>query len=252
MTMSIMSVLAQEESHIKSEVMNTSVEMRFKRGIFLTPKLFGYDLDGNGNLIINENEAKIVKLIFFMYLYGHSSSEIADILTGNEIRTPKGNTKWSSSTVIYILRNERHCGDVLARKTWTHDYIEHRKRKNKHDRNQYKSRDHHEAIVSREDFIAVQKLIDNAKYGNKGILPELKVITEGTLKGFVTVHCKWAGFTAQDYIRASKSVYSDMDNRECKSSSNTESAFDLRGYEIARSQFLTYRISRPSAYPVRT
>lgn len=252
MTMSIMSVLAQEESHIKSEVMNTSVEMRFKRGIFLTPKLFGYDLDGNGNLIINENEAKIVKLIFFMYLYGHSSSEIADILTGNEIRTPKGNTKWSSSTVIYILRNERHCGDVLARKTWTHDYIEHRKRKNKHDRNQYKSRDHHEAIVSREDFIAVQKLIDNAKYGNKGILPELKVITEGTLKGFVTVRCKWAGFTAQDYIRASKSVYSDMDNRECKSSSNTESAFDLRGYEIARSQFLTYRISRPSAYPFRT
>ena len=237
MAMSIMSVLAQEESHIKSEVMNTSVEMRFKRGIFLTPELFGYDLDDDGNLIVNENEAKIVKLIFFMYLYGYSSSEIADILTVNEIRTPKGHTKWSNSTVIYILRNERHCGDVLARKTWTPDYIDHRPRKNRHDRNQYKSRDHHEAIVSREDFIAVQKLIDNAKYGNKGILPELKVITEGALKGFVTVHCKWAGFTARDYICASKSVYSDTDNKECKSSSNTESSFDLRGYEIARAQF---------------
>lgn len=89
MTMSILSILAQEESHIKSEVMNTSVEMRFKRGIFLTPELFGYDLDKDGNLVINENEAKIVKLMFFMYLYGYSSKEIADILTKAGIKTPK-------------------------------------------------------------------------------------------------------------------------------------------------------------------
>ncbi len=237
MTMSIISVLAQEESHIKSEVMNTSVEMRFKRGIFLTPELFGYDLDDNENLVINEKESKIVKLIFFMYLYGYSSKEIADILTKEGIKTPKGNKIWSASSVIGILRNERHCGDITARKTWTPNYLDHRSIKNRLDRNQYICRDHHEAIVSRYDFLAVQKLIDNAKYGNKGILPELKVITDGAFKGFVTVHCKWAGFKAEDYIRASKSISSDAEKTNNEKSDNYESAFDLRGYEIARSQF---------------
>ena len=46
-------------------------------------------------------------------------------------------------------------------------------------RPQYRKRNHHEAIVSRDDFIAVQRLISNAKYGNKGILPELKVLPDG-------------------------------------------------------------------------
>ncbi len=237
MAMSMLSVLAQEESHIKSEVMNTSVEMRFKRGIFLTPELFGYDLDDNGELVINENEAKIVKLIFFMYLYGYSSSEIAETLTRYNIKTPKGNKIWSSGSIINILKNERHCGDVTARKTWTPDYLDHRSRKNRQDRNQYKQTDHHEAIVSRADFIAVQKLIDNAKYGNKGILPELKVISEGAFKGFVTIHRKWAGFKAADYIQASESVYSDIENASDEKPNSQKSIFDLSGYEIARSQF---------------
>lgn len=85
MAMSMLSVLAQEESHIKSEVMNTSVEMRFKRGIFLTSEF----LDDNGELVINENEAKVVKLIFFMYQYGYSSSEIAAILTKSNVKHVK-------------------------------------------------------------------------------------------------------------------------------------------------------------------
>ena len=36
MILSFMSTLAQEESHTKSEIMNSSIEMRFRRGIFLT------------------------------------------------------------------------------------------------------------------------------------------------------------------------------------------------------------------------
>ena len=48
--------------------MNSSIEMRFKRGIFLTPPLLGYDKDENGNLVINEEESKTVKLIFYLYL----------------------------------------------------------------------------------------------------------------------------------------------------------------------------------------
>ena len=111
MILSFMSTLAQEESHTKSEIMNSSIEMRFRRGIFLTPPLLGYDQDENGDLVINPHEAKIVQLIFYMYLNGSSTQQIADSLTELGCKTKKNNDVWSSSTILQILQNERHCGD---------------------------------------------------------------------------------------------------------------------------------------------
>ena len=72
MALSFIATLAQEESHTKSSSMNLSYEMRFSRGIFMTPELLGYDKDENGELVINEDEALTVRLIFFMFLYGYS------------------------------------------------------------------------------------------------------------------------------------------------------------------------------------
>lgn len=239
MVLSFMATLAQEESHTKSEIMNASIEMRFRRGIFLTPILLGYDHDEDGNLVINEEEAKIVKLIFMMYLNGCTCQEIADTLTELGYVTKKGNTVWSPGSILQILQNERHCGDVLAHKTYTPNYLNHKSKKNMQNRPQYRKRNHHEAIISRDDFIAVQRLISNAKYGNKGLLPELKVIPEGVLKGFVSINPRWAGFKEDDYINASASVYNGTEQTSASSAPvEVQSGdFDLRGYEIARSQF---------------
>lgn len=241
MSLSFIATLAQEESHTKSEIMNASIEMRFKRGIFLTPVLLGYDHDENGNLVINEDEANTVRLIFFSYLYGYSAQKIADALTELERLTKKGNQSWSAGSVLQILTNERYCGDVLARKTFTPNYLNHKSKKNNHDRNQYRQKNHHEAIISRDDFFAVQKMIRNAKYGNKGYFPEMHVINTGLLEGFVTVHPKWAGFSEDDYYLASDSIY---DGISCIASKPVEIAakkgdFDLSGYELVRSQFMT-------------
>lgn len=239
MVLSFMATLAQEESHTKSEIMNASIEMRFRRGIFLTPILLGYDHDEDGNLVINEGEAKIVKLIFMMYLNGCTCQEIADTLTELGCMTKKGNTVWSPGSILQILQNERHCGDVLAHKTYTPNYLNHKSKKNMQNRPQYRKRNHHEAIISRDDFIAVQRLISNAKYGNKGLLPELKVIPEGVLKGFVSINPRWAGFKEDDYINASASVYNGTEQTSASSAlvEVQSGDFDLRGYEIARSQF---------------
>ena len=239
MVLSFMATLAQEESHTKSEIMNASIEMRFRRGIFLTPILLGYDHDEDGNLVINEEEAKIVKLIFMMYLNGCTCQEIADTLTELGCMTKKGNTVWSPGSILQILQNERHCGDVLAHKTYTPNYLNHKSKKNMQNRPQYRKRNHHEAIISRDDFIAVQRLISNAKYGNKGLLPELKVIPEGVLKGFVSINPRWAGFKEDDYINASASVYNGTEQASTSSAPvEVQSGdFGLRGYEIARSQF---------------
>ncbi len=241
MALSFIATLAQEESHTKSEIMNSSIEMRFKRGIFLTPVLLGYDHDEEGNLVINEDEANTVRLIFFSYLYGYSTGKIADALTELARLTKKGNQTWSASSVYEILTNERYCGDVLARKTFTPNYLNHKSKKNNHDRNQYRQKNHHAAIISREDFFAVQKVIRNAKYGNKGYFPEMHVVNDGLLRGFVTVHPKWAGFSEDDYYLASDSINEGV---SCIPSKPLEVSvkkgdFDLRGYELVRSQFMT-------------
>lgn len=239
MILSFMSTLAQEESHTKSEIMNSSIEMRFRRGIFLTPPLLGYDQDENGDLVINPHEAKIVQLIFYMYLNGSSTQQIADSLIELGCKTKKNNDVWSSSTILQILQNERHCGDVLARKTWTPNYLDHKSRKNNQDRNQYRKVGHHEAIISRDDFIAVQKLITNAKYGNKEILPELHVIQEGSLSGFISINPRWSGFKARDYFEASQSVLKPENMNVPDTITASAGSFDLRDYEVARGQFFS-------------
>ena len=238
MALAYIALHAQEESHNKSEIMNASIEMRFRRGIFLTPPLLGYDLNDDGELVINEKEASIVRLIFFMYLYGYTCRQIAETLTKLGCKTKKNNTTWSPGSILQILQNERHCGAVYARKTWTPNYLDHRSRKNKQNRNQYQSLAHHDAIISRDDFIAVQHFINNAKYGNKRILPKLKVINKGVLAGFVTIHLHWAGFKVNDYINASESAYyNDTFLADKNEIEIHDGEFDFRGYEIARSQF---------------
>lgn len=243
MILTFMSTLAQEESHVKSDIMNASIEMRFRRGIFLTPALLGYDLDENGDLVINQEEAKTVRLIFFMYLFGYTCTQIAETLTRLERRTKKGNTKWSESSILQQLQNERHCGDVLSRKTWTPNYLDHKSRKNRHDKNQYYMKDHHEPIISRDDFIAVQRLINNARYGGDRLLPKLKVIDQGILKGFVIINPKWGAFSVKDYQNASRSVYEGKNAFPDKLGYEVfPGDADLTGFEVARAEFFSSKI----------
>ena len=212
MRLSFTAAMAQEEARTRSVASNSSIVMRFSHGMFLTPPLLGYDNDENGQLIINEDEATTVRLIFFMYLAGYSSSEIADKLTTFGRKTKKGNAKWSAGSVYNQLINERHCGAVKSRKTWTPNFLDHLAKKNRMykdgstDRKQYTKLNHHEAIVSHADFVAVQKMIANAKYGNRSFLPQLQVIAGGALHGFVSINPRWATFNAEDYIAASASA----------------------------------------------
>ena len=237
MQLMMFSGIAQEESRIKSNAMNASIEMRFGNRIYLTPPLLGYDRDEEGNLVINEKEAKIVRLIFFLYLYGHTCQQIADTLTQLGCQTKKGNTVWSAGSIRGVLRNERHCGAVQARKTFTPNYLNHKSRKNRGDRLSYFAEDHHEPIITPEDYFAVQKLLSNAKYGGRGILPELHTIAEGALRGYVAVNPHWAGFKAADYQEASLCACGPPINVEPVRIEAHPGDFDLRGFEVVRAQF---------------
>ena len=74
--------------------------------------------------------------------------------------------------------------------------------------------------------------MDNAKYGGTSRLPDLKVIPDGLLKGFVIVHPKWGSFTKDDYINACISVGGES-LEEVNEITAEAGTFDLRGFEVA-------------------
>ncbi len=236
--LSIVATMAQEESHTKSKTMNKSLDWRFMKGIFLTPILYGYDHDEDGNLIINEEEAKVVSLIFFLFLYGYSCTEIAKVLTRMEIPNYHDNVEWNSSTIFGMLRNERYCGDIWARKTITFDYLEHKHKKNEGEAPKYFRKDHHAAIISREDYVTVQVLIDMARHGIINISSELRVIGKGVLKGFVCINPHWSKFKADDYIEAAQTIQCGFKNLEKLRVVADENDEDLSDYQVIRGEFL--------------
>ena len=234
LALSLQATVAEQESRLRSRSMETSLRMRLDHGLPLTPELLGFMKDENGKLTVNPETADIPKLMFYMYLYGYSTQQIADTLIRLCKKSYLGNIKWTASGVGRILRNERYCGDVLTRKRFkifAPDVDEQKTFKNNGEKPQSYYRDEHDAIVSYDDFTAVQRIMNNARYGGTSLLPELKVIPEGLLKGFVIIHPKWGSFTAEDYMDACKSVDPD-EPKEVTEVAVEKGDFDLRDYEV--------------------
>jgi len=240
-----LATVAEEESRSKSFIMNWSIERRFSRGIFLTPKLLGYDVDENGQLVINPDEAETVKVIYDLYLNGWSPTEIADLLTLYGRKTKLGKDVWNPSTINEVIENERHCGDVRARKTFTPNFKTHKSRKNNRDRKQYIQRDHHQKIVSRDVYNAANLLRSSRAYiQRKRPLPLLSVVDEGILKGYVPLDKDWSGFSSEDYQMASQSVYDETEpdgNLNIPGQENGKKRLALFGYQRVRGQYFSTR-----------
>ena len=250
--LSILASLAEAESRNKSEIMNWSIENRFSRGIFLLPELIGFDKDEDGNLVINDDEADTVRLCFYLFIAGFQLSEIAELLTEMGRKTgfnkqhnkkpgvePVYKTNWTSNSVLDILRNERHCGDVLARKTFTPNFKNHKSKKNRGERQQVKKYDNHEAIVSREVFEAANRKLDMCTGKQDRSYPIMKVIDDGALRGFVPVDRTWSGFSSEDFKVASQSVYGGEEiNEDCASSNESV----LSNFQVVRAQLFSTRL----------
>ena len=207
MMLTMLSSLAQAESEAKRESMLWSIDKRFSRGQFLTPtnNLLGYVTDENakGNMAIEEEGAKTVRAIFKLFLAGYPLAKIAYLLTYYQRPTAKGNMFWSPASVRGILINERFCGDVVAQKTFTVDVITHRTKKNQGQKRSVYKRDHHEAIVSRSEYIQALLLL-KSKRGSIYFNPEynIRVIKEGILMGFIPVNPAFGGYSPTHYVGA--------------------------------------------------
>lgn len=154
--LTILSSLAESESISFSENNKWSIQRRFRNGTYkLSYPPYGYDyLDGQ--IVVNKEQAQIVKRIFADALSGKGTMKIAEDLNEEGVPTKRGG-QWSNSTVRGILSNEKYTGDVLLQKTYTDEnFIRHT---NKGEKDQYLIENHHEAIISHEDFEAVNLAI---------------------------------------------------------------------------------------------
>ena len=240
LVLTILATVAEEESRSKSFIMNWSIERRFSKGIFLIPELLGYDKDENGDLVVNPTEAETVKVIYYLYLNGWSLTDIAALLTEYGRKTKLGNTVWSIRSLAGVIQNERHCGDIRARKTYTPNFKTHKSVKNNQYRKQYIQRDHHEPIVSREVYNAANHMQASMTYSKKKRpLPTLSVVDEGILRGFVPVDKDWSGFSSEEYEAASRSAM----GTEPEPVKPVGKFLNMVGYEAVRPQLFSTRLN---------
>ena len=121
--LTIMSSMAQDEIRRLSERVKFGVAMSIKKGKLLgNNKLYGYSKKNN-KLYINKKESLIIKEIFTLYgIYNKSTTYIRDYLNNKGITTNYGN-KWSTTTILRILKNPKYKGFYCANKTFTEDYM---------------------------------------------------------------------------------------------------------------------------------
>lgn len=163
--LTIMGSLAQEESRSISENVTWGKRRSMEEGKFsLAYKHFlGYEKGEDGLPRIVEHEAEIIREIYQLFLGGSTVRSIADHLTAKGIPTPAGKKKWSVSTIMSILQNEKYKGDALLQKTYTADFLTKKVKKNCGEVPQYYIENSHPAIIDAETFDLVQKEIERRR-----------------------------------------------------------------------------------------
>ena len=157
--LTIMASIAQEESRKISERVRWGQKRRMEAGVVFGRDLLGYKVV-NGQLFINEEEADIVRLIFNKYTNeGKGTLVIARELHEEGIH-PKRVSRWTNTTILKILRNEKYAGDLLQKKTFTPDYLTHAKKYNHGQEDMVFLENHHEPIIERELWKRTQEELE--------------------------------------------------------------------------------------------
>lgn len=169
----IMSSLAQEESRSISENVTWGQRKRFADGKVSMPykQFLGYEKGEDGKPCIVPEQAKIVKMIYRLFVEGMMPSTIATHLTKQGIPTPAGKKKWQCTTVESILTNEKYKGDAILQKSFCVDFLTKKMKPNEGEVPKYYVENSHPAIIEPAAFDEVQVELARrrqAKYNGKG------------------------------------------------------------------------------------
>ena len=155
----IMASLTQQESQSLSQNVKLGLQYRYQQGkVQINHNRFlGYKKDADGNLVIDPEQAEIVKRIYREYLEGLSMDKIAAGLEADGILTGAGKPRWHTSTINKILRNEKYIGNALLQKTYTTNFLNKTRVKNTSIVPQYYVEGNHEAIIPKDIYMRVQE-----------------------------------------------------------------------------------------------
>ena len=158
--LTIMATLAQDESRKTSIRVKAGQETSMKNGVFYgTGNILGYDRKGK-DMVINEEQAKTVRMIYDMYLSGMGVTAIQYELEKAGRLTATGKTKWHASYLSHMLKNSFYCGIITYHKEYTPDYLKQKKIKNYGDIEYLTVKGKHTPIVTEEEFNQVQKIMN--------------------------------------------------------------------------------------------
>lgn len=158
--LTIMATLAQDESRKTSIRVKAGQETSMKNGVYYgTGNILGYDRKGK-EMVINEEQAKTVRMIYDMYLSGMGVTSIQYELEKAGQLTATGKTKWHGSYLSHMLKNSFYCGIITYHKEYTPDYLKQKKIKNYGNIEYITVKGRHTPIVTEEEFQQVQKIMN--------------------------------------------------------------------------------------------
>ena len=165
--LAIMSSIAQEESRKTSERVKWGQKRQMEQGVVFGRSMLGYDVK-DGKMTINEDGAKIVRLIFHKFVdEGKGTHVIARELREEGIE-PMRVKEWQNTVILRVIRNEKYCGDLVQKKTYTPDFLSHEKKYNRGQEEFVILKDHHEPIISRELFDKANRILDAKSLSQEG------------------------------------------------------------------------------------
>ena len=146
LVISTIEACTQAENETRSDNIKWGIKQRASNGSlgFYRRKCYGYDKDENGDLVINKEQAEVVKLIFDLYLGGKSILGIVKELKDRNIKSPTGKDNWPKRSVEEMLSNEKYIGIAVVNVDGEEGQV-------------YKLNNSHPAIISNEIFDAVQE-----------------------------------------------------------------------------------------------
>ncbi len=211
---SILSALAELESQQKSIAIKEGIRYRMQEGLykFSVQNTIGYYRDYSGRVKIEPAEADIVHYIYDSALEGASPQDIAEALTTQGIRSPKGMEQWRQGTIRSILGNEKYCGDVRYQKTYSKDYLSHKTAQNKGVLPQWVWENNHPAIIKRDQWDQAQELLSAGRWNRvKPIAAMQKKFTvsrvkSGVLSGYFLLDLTWTKDEREQFIKIIESI----------------------------------------------
>lgn len=167
LVLTILSSIAEEELASMSQNICWSNQKRFKQGKLqlVTERFMGYDRDGKGGLVINEDQAAIVRRVFDDCISGLGITRIARGLEADGVKNVSGGTSWNPSVILTMLKNEKYVGDAILQKTVTANSITFKRKRNEGELPMYYIKDNHPPIIGREKFELVQELLKDRAHG---------------------------------------------------------------------------------------